>query len=389
MAGLCQEAGWRPLMAVHAEESADMFQASGAWVAIVDARDAMASAQRAVAALSSVTEKERSALLLILAPEDADQLPWFRRSGVTHFLFAPLLPRHFTESVNYAARYAEQLSGGRRRGLRGQQRPSRLFLDESKKTRRRKRLEIDLEPALALGEIHILFQPQVSIATGEVVGVEALARWRHGALGEVGAEALFDAAHHAGLMRTVSRYVQRKALEEVASWPLPLAGLRLSLNITAEDIMTPGFARDFLSLVDASGVRRDNVTVEVTESGLMENLDAAASLLSSLRAAGIHVAIDDFGTGYSSLAYLQALPLDYLKIDRKLSGDIVGSTRDRIVVRSVIDMARSLGLAVVAEGVESREQLDLLAAEGCSMSQGFLHSPPIPGAVLEEWLAAA
>jgi EAL domain-containing protein (putative c-di-GMP-specific phosphodiesterase class I) len=109
----------------------------------------------------------------------------------------------------------------------------------------------------------------------------------------------------------------------------------------------------------------------------MADLSEAARLLSELRTAGCRVAIDDFGTGYSSLAYLKALPLDYLKIDKKLSQDITGSPRDRIVVRGVIDMARSLGLSVVAEGVETETQLDMLAKEGCQYFQGFLCSPPI------------
>jgi EAL domain-containing protein (putative c-di-GMP-specific phosphodiesterase class I) len=119
------------------------------------------------------------------------------------------------------------------------------------------------------------------------------------------------------------------------------------------------------------------LTVEVTESGLIEDLAGAAELLAQLRGGGLRVAIDDFGTGYSSLAYLKALPLDYLKIDKRLSEDITGSTRDRIVVRSVIDMARSLGLGVIAEGVETEEQLGLLAQEGCTLYQGFLCSPPV------------
>jgi EAL domain-containing protein (putative c-di-GMP-specific phosphodiesterase class I) len=126
----------------------------------------------------------------------------------------------------------------------------------------------------------------------------------------------------------------------------------------------------------------------VTESGLIEDLNAAAYLLANLREGGLRVAIDDFGTGYSSLAYLKALPLDYLKIDKRLCEDITGSARDRIVVRSVIDMARSLGLGVIAEGVETEEQLDLLAQEGCNLYQGFLCSPPVTSSALAALVAA-
>jgi EAL domain-containing protein (putative c-di-GMP-specific phosphodiesterase class I) len=176
--------------------------------------------------------------------------------------------------------------------------------------------------------------------------------------------------------------VQRKAIEEAAAWPEALQGLRLSVNITAADMLRPGFAASFLKLVQDSGVDPARLTVEVTEGGLIDDLAAAAALLAALRQGGLRVAIDDFGTGYSNLAYLKALPLDYLKLDKRISQDIAGSTRDRIVVRSVIDMARSLGLDVVAEGVETEEQLSLLAQEGCTLYQGFLCAPPVTTAAL-------
>ena len=127
--------------------------------------------------------------------------------------------------------------------------------------------------------------------------------------------------------------------------------------------------------------------MEITESGLIDDLGAAAQLLATLRQAGCRVAIDDFGTGYSSLAYLKALPLDYLKIDKKLAQDIAGSPRDRVVVRGVIEMARSLGLTVIAEGVETDEQLDLLAKEGCQYYQGFLCAEPLTVAALVALIA--
>ncbi len=239
------------------------------------------------------------------------------------------------------------------------------------------RLEIDLRKALDQDEIEILFQPQVSITSGRIIGVEALARWQHPDLGELGAVTLFSVAERSDYVTQLSDHVQRKAITAAAHWPQALANLRLSVNITAADIVRPGFAAQFLELVQESAFDRGRLTVEVTESGLIEDLNAAAHLLASLREGGLRVAIDDFGTGYSSLAYLKALPLDYLKIDKRLSEDITGSPRDRVVVRSVIDMARSLGLGVIAEGVETQEQLDLLAQEGCTVYQGFLCSPPV------------
>jgi predicted signal transduction protein with EAL and GGDEF domain len=249
-------------------------------------------------------------------------------------------------------------------------------------TEREDRLEVDLRRALDRDEIEILFQPQVSVTSGEIVGAEALARWNHPDHGELGAATLFGVAGRSDYLDVLSDHVQRKAVGAAAAWPEALGGLRLAVNITAADIRRPGFAAQFLALVRESGFPPERLTVEVTESGLIEDLAGAAALLAELRAGGLRTAIDDFGTGYSSLAYLKALPLDYLKIDKRLSQDIAGSTRDRIVVRGVIDMARSLGLGVVAEGVETEEQLGLLAQEGCTLYQGFLCSRAVGTAAL-------
>jgi diguanylate cyclase (GGDEF)-like protein len=249
-------------------------------------------------------------------------------------------------------------------------------------TARGDRLEIDLRRALDQDEIEIRFQPQVSVTTGEITGAEALARWNHPQYGELGALTLFSVAEGSDYLVQLSDHVQRKAIGEAAAWPASLGALRLSVNITAADMLRPGFAASFLTLVEESGFDPGRLTVEVTEGGLIEDLGAAAALLADLRGGGLRVAIDDFGTGYSSLAYLKALPLDYLKIDKRLCQDIAGSMRDRIVVRSVIDMARSLGLDVVAEGVETEEQLSLLAQEGCTLYQGFLRAPPVGTAAL-------
>jgi diguanylate cyclase (GGDEF)-like protein len=259
----------------------------------------------------------------------------------------------------------------------------RIFTEgEQTRHAQNRRLELDLRLALDEDRIEILWQPQVSVPTGRIVGVEALARWRHPLLGELGAEALFAAAERSDYLIELSNHVQRKAIGIAAEWIGALGDLRIAVNVTAADIAEPGFAGRILTLANQSGLR-DRLTVEVTESGLMEDLAAAADLLAELRSGGLRVAIDDFGTGYSSLAYLKALPLDTIKIDRRLAQDIAGSPRDRIVVRSVIDMGRSLGLSVIAEGVETQEQLTLLAQAGCNIYQGFLCAPPVDVRTLE------
>jgi EAL domain-containing protein (putative c-di-GMP-specific phosphodiesterase class I) len=258
-----------------------------------------------------------------------------------------------------------------------------LDADAEAETHRRNQLEIDLRRALDQNQIDILFQPQVDIGSGQIIGAEALARWRHPQLGELGAVPLFATAARSDFVVQLSTYVQQRALAVAAAWPAHMRDLRVSVNVTAADIARTNFVEDFLARVDEAGFPRDRLTVEVTESGLISDLGGAAELLARLRRAGLRVAIDDFGTGYSSLAYLKALPLDYLKIDKTLAADITGSTRDRIVVRGVIDMARSLGLQVITEGVETTAQLALLAREGCNLYQGYLCSPPVDSRSLE------
>ncbi|MBH2000480.1 MAG: EAL domain-containing protein [Sphingomonadaceae bacterium] len=243
-------------------------------------------------------------------------------------------------------------------------------------------LETDLRLALDRGEISIVFQPQYPVGSEEISGVEALARWNHPHYGPLGAGILFATAERSDYMLPLSAHIQAEALGQAAAWPRALSHLRLSINVTAADIAQPDFMSDLLGIVDESGFPRSRLTVEITESGLIENVAAAAELLTALRGEGLAVAIDDFGTGYSSLAYLKNLPLDYLKIDSGLAQDIAGTARDRIIVRGVINMAKSLGLKVIAEGVETQQQHDLLAREGCDYYQGFLRSAGVPSADL-------
>lgn len=249
-------------------------------------------------------------------------------------------------------------------------------------------LQSDLRRALGKGEIDILFQPQFAIASGRVEGVEALARWQHPEHGQIGAKTLFTVAQQSDYLVELSSHIQRRALEMAAAWPNPLSRLRLSVNVTAQDIKHPGFAKRFLSRVDSSGFARERLTIEVTETGLMEDLDASTKVLAKFRSAGCRVAIDDFGTGYSSLAYLKALPADYLKLDHGLSAEITGTERDGVVVRGAIEMAHSLGLSVIAEGVESESQLGLLARAGCSHFQGFLRAGPLDVSALTKLVEA-
>ena len=243
-------------------------------------------------------------------------------------------------------------------------------------------LAIDLYHAIARREIDILFQPQVRVADGRVVGAEALARWRHPRLGALGADALFAAAARADLGLPLSEHIQALALAQAAAWPAALAGLRLSVNVTAGDVMRPGFAHALLARVGASGFSPARLTLELTETGPLADAAAAAASLQELRAAGARVAIDDFGAGYSSLAYVKALPLDYLKLDKTLIEGVLPGTRDARLVAATAAMAGAMDLAVIAEGVETAEQLAVLVAAGCELYQGYLCAPPLDTAAL-------
>lgn len=251
------------------------------------------------------------------------------------------------------------------------------------------RLDADLRLALERGEIGIVFQPQYDCANDRIVGVEALARWNHRQFGQLGAAILFDAAQRSDYLLPLSRHIQHEALSQAASWPAGLASLRLSINVTAADLAQRDFVIWLLGVTDDSGFPRNRLTVEITESELIENIRSAGDAIRELRDAGLRVAIDDFGTGYSSLAYLKALHPDYLKIDSGLTRDIAGAPRDRIIVRGIIAMAKSLSLTVIAEGVENEAELTLLAREGCDLYQGFLRSAGLENAQLAALVAGA
>lgn len=356
--------GERPVVATRrATDAARRFNASGAAVAVVDLRGAWDEGAAAIAELAQPVAARGAALIVLVSRGDLTRLDELRSAGATHFLASPFAEDEFRQTLRFA-----EASADRRDGARSDA-PSGHALDGY--------LARDLERALTADEIEVLFQPQVDMASGAIVGAEALMRWRHPQLGELGAEQLIAAAERAGLVPALSASVHARALAAAATWP---AGPRLSLNVTAEDLAEPDFAASMAGLVTEYGVAADRVTLEVTERGLIEDRERASQALATLRQQGFRIAIDDFGTGYSSLAYLAQLPLDYLKLDRVLTQDIAGSARDRTVVKGVIELAHSLGLTVIAEGVETEQQRDLLARAGVELWQGFLCAGPVGSA---------
>jgi EAL domain-containing protein (putative c-di-GMP-specific phosphodiesterase class I) len=242
-----------------------------------------------------------------------------------------------------------------------------------------------LERVISRDRIELRFQPQIEPASGRIAGVEALARWS----GVESPEELFARAEAAGLAERLSRAIQRKALRTAGSWAGALAGLSLSINLLPRDLDRPGYEQWLLAEIAEAGLTPGQVTAEIVESSLMTDSLEVAGRLARLRAAGVRIAIDDFGTGYSSLAYLTSLPIDAIKIDRGLINHIVGGSRDRIVVKAMIRLARELGLKVIVEGVENLAQLRLLEEWGCDLYQGFLGAAPLDEVELRRFVAAA
>ena len=258
--------------------------------------------------------------------------------------------------------------------------------DERRSASEPRRKQDDLLAAvIAHQQIAVVFQPQINPVNGEVLGAEALARWDRVA----GAEQLFARAAAAGLSERLSRLVQHKALRAAAAWEGPLRRLRISVNLLPDEMADEGYVDWLLDEVRSVGIDPKRVTIEVTESALLSDLEAVAERLDRIRQAGLKVALDDFGTGYASLAYLGTLPLDALKIDRGLIARIGTSERDRIVVRSIFSLARDLGLKIIVEGVESTAQLVLLAEWGCDLYQGFLGAGALDEVELARFVAVS
>lgn len=243
-------------------------------------------------------------------------------------------------------------------------------------------LEADLLRALDLDEIEVLFQPQFDCASDRLVGAEALARWNHPVLGRIGAAGLFAIAERADHVPQLSRHVAGIALRSAAAWP---AGLRLSLNVTANDLAAGDFASALLEMLRESGFPPSRLTLEVTEQVLVADLAAVAGIFGELAVQGIRFALDDFGAGFCNFWYLKQLPLDYLKLDRSMMEGIGADPRDLAVLRAIVAMAGALDLTVIAEGIETAEQRAVATAEGCAVYQGFLRSGPVTAQELAAW----
>ncbi|MDQ1700325.1 MAG: hypothetical protein QOG34_2188 [Frankiaceae bacterium] len=245
----------------------------------------------------------------------------------------------------------------------------------------------ELRNALDNRELELHFQPKADLRTGDVVGVEALLRWRHPDRGMVPPDEFIPLAEQTGLMRAITQYVVDTALEQLSEWWQSGLRVQAAVNVCARDLYDREFADFLRERLDHHGVPPRALMIEVTESVLMADPGRAATTLLSLADVGVGVSLDDFGTGYSSLVHLKRLPVSEVKIDRSFVLRMDVNEDDAAIVRSIIDLASALGLRVVAEGVETQESWDRLSVYGCDAAQGWYLAKAMPADAVTSWLA--
>jgi len=244
----------------------------------------------------------------------------------------------------------------------------------------------ELRRALEQDELVVHFQPKADLVSGQVIGAEALVRWQHPERGFIPPGEFVPIAERTGLIKPLTRYVLAAALGQCDAWTAAGLELHVAVNLTIPDLLDLELPDQVAALLADSGVRPEQLELEITESTILADPERVHSVLDRLNDMGLRLAIDDFGTGYSSLAYLKSLPVQTIKIDRSFVMGMCEHASDATIVRSTIDLARNLGLHVVAEGVESQEIWDALRAQGCSLAQGYFIGRPMPADELAELL---
>ena len=245
--------------------------------------------------------------------------------------------------------------------------------------RERLRIEARLRLALARQQLQLYYQPQVDVASGRIVGAEALVRWFDPEEGMISPARFIPVAESSGVIGALGNWVLREACRQGRSWQdAGLPRLRIAVNVSPRQFQVNDVAGSAAQALAASGFSARNLELELTESVLAERPEEARQTLLRLHELGVTIAVDDFGTGYSSLAQLKRFPIDVLKIDQSFTRDVPASGDDMAISAAIIAMGHSLGLQVVAEGVETPAQLDFLRERGCDLYQGYLRSRPLP-----------
>jgi len=251
-------------------------------------------------------------------------------------------------------------------------------------------LEAEIRVGLVTGEFEAFYQPKID-SSRQIVSLEALVRWHHPQRGMVSPVEFIPVAEDSGLIMVLGSQVLRQACMQLALWSAH--GMRpevsIAVNVSARQFRNPAFVDEVRGILAETGANPLLLLLELTESMLADDVDEVVAKMNILRAEGVRFSLDDFGTGYSSLSYLKRLPLYQVKIDKSFVSDMLVDPNDAALVRTIIAMGKSLGLTIVAEGVETEEQWSMLCAEGCDQGQGYLFSRPVPsGELAQRWLSA-
>jgi diguanylate cyclase (GGDEF)-like protein/PAS domain S-box-containing protein len=250
-------------------------------------------------------------------------------------------------------------------------------------------LAADLSRAVEKRQLNLRYEPQMNLESGRICCLEALVRWRHPTRGEVSPGEFIPLAEETGMILAIGRWVLREACRQVKAWqerwPTP-PPLTIAVNLSARQLQHPGIVDEVSAALAAAGLDPQSLVLEITETAIMEQLDAAITILTELRRLGVRLALDDFGTGYSSLSYLQRLPVDILKIDRSFVAGVARSIEDSALARGILTLAQTLGLETIAEGIETAEQLAALRELGCQLGQGYFFARPLGPAAVDALL---
>ncbi|MCU0541497.1 MAG: EAL domain-containing response regulator [Oscillatoriaceae cyanobacterium Prado104] len=248
-------------------------------------------------------------------------------------------------------------------------------------------LKTNLWGALEREEFQVYYQPQVNLKTGQITGAEALLRWRHPEKGQISPAEFIPVAEETGFIVPLGEWVLKTACKQLKVWHnAGLSGLRMAVNLSARQFYQPNLSSRVAGILEEIGLHPSCLELELTESMMVQDAKIASKTLKNLKDLGVFISIDDFGTGYSSLSYLTQYPFDTLKIDRCFVSNIAEGCRNAAIVKAIINMAHSLSLEVVAEGVETEAEKDFISGYDCDTMQGYWFSPPVPAADFEKLL---
>lgn len=262
------------------------------------------------------------------------------------------------------------------------------FFDYINKVFTKAEMEKQLKGALGNNEFYLVYQPQVNLKTGKIAGVEALIRWKSRKYGNVPPTEFIPVLEDTGLINSVGLWVMERACIQSRFWlDRKNLGIPVSVNVSPIQLKYDDFDTTVINIIRRTHLPHELLRLEITESAFMQNLQNACKIFERLKADGIQIVLDDFGTGYSSLNYIKSLPLNTLKIDKSFIDGLMEDTKEKAIIGSIIDMSHNLGLDVIAEGVERKEEYEYLKYFGCDYIQGFYFSRPLPAEKFNEiWI---